>query len=384
MKKNNFKSLMQAAVLICTPLAIASCDDVFGDVDNPIPAHLTVSQAAVNLELHADRPDAATFIRKGIAATGAQLVYSSSNEKVATVNEAGKITGVGEGECKIIVKATGLDGNGNPTYQEAEDSFTVKVKDYRARIALKEGVEVPVYNSARNTAGEKIDMKKLIDVWPALGTASFTVSYNECENELGGAIDPENVISSTTGGNIALTGNAGKAKVVARITGIPTTFENTSFPKAQQTDTLVVEVKEGVAYITKDEEGADVTNYMFKNFNGEKVTDLRDVLYKNTGTAASPVWTLINNDVYLEAGWYYLNQNITFNNNIRVKGNVNIILGQGKTLTMNTTGKSIMDETMTKSYSLNFYKEAKPGTVGGIDVLTIHDFKEVNFVDGTI
>ena len=39
MKKNNFKSLMQAAVLICTPLVIASCDDVFGDVDNPIPSY---------------------------------------------------------------------------------------------------------------------------------------------------------------------------------------------------------------------------------------------------------------------------------------------------------------------------------------------------------
>ena len=71
MKKNNFKSLMQAAVLICTPLVIASCDDVFGDVDNPIPSHLTVSQADVNLELHAAHPEKATFIRKAFAATGA-------------------------------------------------------------------------------------------------------------------------------------------------------------------------------------------------------------------------------------------------------------------------------------------------------------------------
>ena len=51
MKKNNFKSLMQAAVLVCTPLVIASCDDVFGDVDNPVSSHISIKDAAVNLVL---------------------------------------------------------------------------------------------------------------------------------------------------------------------------------------------------------------------------------------------------------------------------------------------------------------------------------------------
>ncbi|SFB72840.1 hypothetical protein SAMN04488493_101182 [Xylanibacter ruminicola] len=373
MKKNNFKSLMQAAVLICTPLVIASCDDVFGDVDNPVSSHISIKDAAVNLVLHADSAAKATYTRTAIAASGAQIEYSSTKPEIATVDaKTGKITAVSGGECEIIAKATGLDSRGNKTYQEEEVSFPVTVTDYRARIALKEGAVVPVYNSARNTSGEKIDLKELVDVWPALGTTGFTIS-----NEGIDIAAPNNVIQSmSTDGKITLTGKTGKAKVVARIGAVPTGFEKKTFKDANnnvETDTLVVEVKAGVAYITKDEEGADVTNYMFKDFNGEKVTDLSTKL-SSTATA----------DVYLEAGWYYLDATVNFPMNIRMKGDVNIILGQGKTLTMNTTGKSIMDDTTAKTYSLNFYKEAKSGTVGGINVLTVQDFKEVNFVGGTI
>lgn len=371
MKKNNFKSLMQAAVLICTPLAIASCDDVFGDVDNPVSSHISIKDAAVNLVLHADSAAKATYTRTAIAASGAQIEYSSSDEKIATVDaKTGKITAVNGGECEIIAKATGLDSRGNKTYQEEEVRFPVKVTDYRARIALKEGAVVPVYNSARNASGEKIDLKELVDVWPALGTTGFTVTNQGID-----VAAPNNVIQSlSTDGKITLTGKTGKAKVVARIANVPAGFEKKTFKDENgniETDTLVVEVKEGVAYISYDAEEKAVTNYMFKNFNGEKVIDLSTKLTGGT-------------DVYLEAGWYYLDQNINFANNVRVKGDVNIIIGQGYTLTMNTAGKSIMDDTTAKSYSLNFYKEAKTGTVGGIDVLTIQDFKEVNFVDGTI
>ena len=130
MKKNNFKSLMQAAVLICTPLAIASCDDVFGDVDNPVSSHISIKDAAVNLVLHADSAAKATYTRTAIAASGAQIEYSSSDEKIATVDaKTGKITAVGGGECEIIAKATGLDSRGNKTYQEEEVRFPVKVTD---------------------------------------------------------------------------------------------------------------------------------------------------------------------------------------------------------------------------------------------------------------
>jgi hypothetical protein len=374
MKKNNFKSLMQAAVLICTPLAIASCDDVFGDVDNPVSSHISIKDAAVNLVLHADSAAKATYTRTAIAASGAQIEYSSSDEKIATVDaKTGKITAVNGGECEIIAKATGLDSRGNKTYQEEEVRFPVKVTDYRARIALKEGVEIPVYNSASATL-EPIKLKDILDVWPALGTKVGTTQLTVSLNPVS---DPAKVINSMNAdGEITLNANTpGVAKINVEIKAgdVPTGYEQKTFSKKQKTADFTIEVKNGVAYISGyDEEDQPITKYMFMDYNGEKVTAL-----KNKLDAAST-------DIYLEAGWYYLEGNCTFAHNLRVKGDVNIILGTGNTLTMTTANTSIMDETMAKSYSLNFYKEAKAGTVGGIDVLTIQDFKEVNFVDGTI
>ena len=372
MKKNNFKSLMQAAVLICTPLVIASCDDVFGDVDNPIPSYMSIKEAAVNLVLHADSLDKATYTRTATAATGAEIVYSSSDEKVATVDaKTGKITAVGGGECEIIAEATGKDSHGNMTYQPQKISFPVIVKDYRARIALKEGAEIPVYNSARNTSGEKIDLKELLDVWPALGTKNFTI------NNVGK--DPKGVITSvSTDGKITLSGNTGVAKVVARITAVPTSptdavsFETKTFKDKNgnvETDTLIVEVKKGVAYVSEyDAKGEAVTSYMFEDYNGEKYTELSSVLKGSE-------------DVYLNAGWYYLDNSITsFTKNIRVKGDVNIILKDGANLTM--SGK-IMDESAKQSYKLNIFPETKAAT-GTAQFGDILEFKEVTILGATV
>lgn len=372
MKKNNFKSLMQAAVLVCTPLVIASCDDVFGDVDNPIPSYMSIKEADVNLVLHKDSLDKATYTRTATAATGAEIVYSSSNEKIATVDaKTGKITAVSEGDCDIIVAATGKDSHGNMTYQPAQSSFKVRVKDYRARIALKEGAEIPVYNSARNTSGEKIDLKELLDVWPALGTKNFTI------NNVGK--DPKGVITSvSTDGKITLSGNTGVAKVVARITAVPTSptdavsFETKTFKDKNgnvETDTLIVEVKKGVAYVSEyDAKGEAVTSYMFEDYNGEKYTELSSVLKGSE-------------DVYLNAGWYYLDKSITsFTKNIRVKGDVNIILKDGANLTM--SGK-IMDESAKQSYKLNIFPETKAAT-GAATFNNILDFKEVNILGATV
>jgi hypothetical protein len=365
MKKNNFKSLMQAAVLVCTPLVIASCDDVFGDADNPISSYLTVSQAAVNLELHADRPDAAIFTRKANAATGAEVVYSSSDEKVATVDANGKITGVGEGECKIIVEATGKDSHGNMTYQEAKDSFTVNVKDYRARIELIEGAEIPVYNSADASLAE-IDLSKVIKVWPANVNIDFAEAV---------ASSVINIVTDKTTGqeSIQLTGTSGTAKVTAAID--PTevivnkklfeTFEQKSFPKNQKTAEFEITVKEGVAYIAGyDAKGAEIRKTMFKGDGADEYTKLSTLL---DGASA---------DVTLDAGWYLLDKSYTsFAHNIRVKGDVNIILG-GFTLDLAKNSKDIMDESAKQNYKLNFYKEEKAAPT--VNIRSIKDFKEVN------
>lgn len=372
MKKNNFKSLMQAAVLICTPLVIASCDDVFGDVDNPIPSYMSIKEADVTLVLHKDSLDKATYTRTATAATGAEIVYSSSDEKVATVDaKTGKITAVGGGECEIIAEATGKDSHGNMTYQPQKSSFKVKVTDYRARIALKEGVEIPVYNSALTAAAEPIKLKDVLDVWPALGTtlkdnSTLTVSLTKVE-------DTKGVIKSMDNkGEITLNPNiAGAAKINVAITGVPTGFEQTSFAKSQKTADFTIEVKEGVAYVSGyDAEGNAIQKYMFKDYNGEKYTNLSEVLYDDKKNP-------IDNDVALAAGWYYVDKYINdFKHNIRIKGDVNFILGDSKALNMYSS-KSIMDESANKAYKLNFFPETKAAS-GWVWSSKIQDFKEVN------
>jgi hypothetical protein len=382
MKKNNFKSLMQAAVLICTPLAIASCDDVFGDVDNPIPSYLTVSEAAVNLELHAARPDAATFIRKANAATGAEVVYSSSNEKIATVDAAGKITAVNGGKCWIRVKATGMDSHGKMTYQEATDSFEVNVQDWRAQIKFAE--EGTTVNSA--LIEKNIFKFKKSEVYPATATVNYSA---DPVTGAAAATCPVSAIDNTTG---KITLKAGVKSGVAVITATMSNPNDTRYEMDSFGDgTKVVakynlEVKEGVVYISDyDAEGEPVTTYMYKDYNGQSYTKLSDVL---TPAAPTPAPTA---DVALAAGTYYLDQDINFGYNIRIKGDVNIILGRGcdLNLTDGTNSLSILDESASKSYKLNIFTEpddedtTTPAVaVGTLSALRIKDFKEVNLCGG--
>lgn len=377
MKKNYFKSLMQAAVLVCTPLVIASCDDVFGDTDNPIPAYMSIKQSEINLVLHADTPDKATATRTAIAATGAEVVYSSSNEKVATVDaKTGVITGVGEGTCDIIAEVTGKDSNGRDTYQPQKASFSVSVKDYRARVALKEGVTIPVFNSALANTVEEIDLKDVLEVWPAKDTKGLTVTFTKVENTKDkNDIDPNNVIDATAlaSGKVALTGNVGVANIIAEIKAgdVPDGFEQKSFKNNQKTAALTIEVKQGVAYVSGyDAKGEPVTKYMFKDYNNEKYTNLSEVLKDKNGY-------LINNDVTLDAGWYYLDQTLYFSHNLRIKGDVNIILGDGCSLP-SVWNSDILDESAKQTYKLNIF--AGKNATGTANFRNFVDFKEVNVI----
>lgn len=361
MKKNNFKSLMQAAVLVCTPLVIASCDDVFGDVDNPIPSYMSIKEADVNLVLHKDSLDKATYTRTATAATGAEIVYKSDNEKIATVDaKTGKITAVGGGTCNIIVEATGKDSHGNMTYQPAQSSFKVKVTDYRCRVNLIEGAEIPVFNKADKDLTE-IDLTKIVEAWPA----DVTLTY----------VSDNPAVADMVSGKLKLKGGIGTAKVTAEIktADVPAKFEQKSFPKNQKTGEFEITVKDGVAYFAGyDAEGKEIRKTIFKDYNGEKYTDLSDVLKGSS-------------DVTLDAGWYYVNDDLTgFTNNIRVKGDVNIILNNSYPLTLT---KDLMDESAKQNFKVNFYSQRKTAAKpekGSASFNVIKEFKDVNVCGANI
>jgi hypothetical protein len=85
-----------------------------------------------------------------------------------------------------------------------------------------------------------------------------------------------------------------------------------------------------------------------------------------------------SSDVTLDAGWYYLDQTLYFSHNIRVKGDVNIILGDGYSLP-NVTWCDILDESAKQTYKLNIFAETKNAT-GTANFRNIVDFKEVNVI----
>lgn len=387
MKKNYFKSLMQAAVLVCTPLVIASCDDVFGDTDNPIPAYMSIKQSDINLVLHKDSLDKATATRTAIAATGAEVVYSSSNEKVATVDaKTGVITAVGGGDCEIIAEVTGKDSNGRDTYQPQKASFKVSVKDYRARIALKEGATKAVYNSAL-VDNEPIDLTEVLDVFPKTG---LTIDYGTLDDDgnfvkfTAAQITSNKVIDAIAAdGKITLEqsypsfsddNHKEATKVVAHISAVPDGYETKSFQKQQTTAEFTIEVREGIAYINIDAAGKPETKSMFYLDNDDEGT-------LPNYTKLSKV--LKYQDVYLAAGTYYLDADVDFYKSIRMKGDANIILGDGNTLNMNWNTNSIMDESAKKNYTLNIY--GQKNQTGKLYYLPkFQDFKAVNVYGGLI
>jgi hypothetical protein len=258
------------------------------------------------------------------------------------------------------------------TYQPQKSSFTVKVKDYRARVKFEE--ESAIVNSAliRN----QVFKMKNSEVYPATGC---TVTYTHAA--VAGSTDPDPITAiNTTTGVITLGSDNGKAVITAKITAVPAGYEMKTFKDANDEvkAEFTLEVKEGVAYISGyDATGKPDTTYMYKDFNGEKYTVLNDKL---TGS----------DDVYLDAGWYYLNADKTFAKNIRAKGNVNIILGRSNDLNLNdgTTLMSILDESAKKNYEMNIFSEpAKPSSTlpaGTLRALRFKDFKDVNVCGASV
>ena len=121
MKKNYFKYLLQAVVLLCTSLVVSSCDDIFASEDNPISPYLSMSNEAVTIKA------GETYKRTAIAVSDAVIEYSSSDVAVATVDQSGTVKGVAAGTTTITAKATGYSTGGKKIFVEEEKKYEVTV-----------------------------------------------------------------------------------------------------------------------------------------------------------------------------------------------------------------------------------------------------------------
>lgn len=364
MKKNYFKSLAQVAILLCAPLFIASCDE-FGTEDNPAGAFPSMSDKAVTIDLKYGLDP--TYKRTAIAASAATIEYSSSDEKVATVDAAtGVVTGVGAGTCDIIAKPYFMK-NGSKLYTNEEVKYPVTVNDWRAQV--KFAVPEALVNSA-DIDDEEFKFTES-EVYPSGAGVTYTHAAPT------GATDPDPVssINSSTG-VITLGAKNGVSVITAKITSVPTGYEMDSFKDGDNEvkATFTLTVKEGIAYVSGyDAEGEPIRTTMF----------LKDENDKDQYTKIDNTWITSTTDGTLEEGIYYISGTggAIFGHNMKMKGNVTFILDDNAYVQVN--GSLIADTP--DAYVLNIYGQKNQtgrlhlyGTAGDM----IMDFKDINAYGG--
>lgn len=365
MKKNYFKSLAQVAILLCAPLFIASCDE-FGTEDNPAGAYPSINTAAVTIDLKYGVDP--TYKRTAIAASAAAIEYSSSDEKVATVDETGVVTGVGAGTCDIIAKPYFIK-NGSKLYTNEEVKYPVTVNDWRANVKFDK--PEALVNSADIDDAE---FKLINSVYPAGATVTYSHALPT------GVTDPDPVggIDNSTG-VITLSAKNGVSVITATINTVPTGYEMSSFGDGTKVEaTFTLTVKEGIAYVSGyDAEGEPIRTTMF--LKGEDGKDQ----YKTIDNA----WiTAQSADVTLDGGLYYVDPATTplsLGHNIKIKGDATFILADGSNFEI--VG-AVMDETP-DTHTINIYgQKAQSGRLHpyGTAGDRILDFKEINVYGGLL
>ena len=356
MKKNYFKNFAQVAVLLCAPLFIASCDE-FGTEDNPAGAYPSMSTAAVTINLGAGYTN--TYTRTAVVASPAYVDYSSSDEKVATVDGFGVVTAVGGGKCEIIAKPYFFKGSGK-IYTKEEIKYPVTVKDWRAKI--KFSTTEATVNSA-DIDDKVYKFAKADVVYPA----EATVTYNHAAPTGSTVADPVSGISAD--GVITLNAKNGVSVITATITTVPAGYEQTTF---DQTAKFTLTVKEGIAYISGyDAEAKPIRSTIFL-----KGADGKDQ-YKTIDAA----WIAANET--LDGGIYYVTAIANPTKNFKVKGDATFILADGSNFEFDG---SLIDDTP-NTHVINIYGQTAQtgklhpyGTAGD----RVVDFKEINVYGGEL
>ena len=123
MRKKYFTRLLQTSLMCCLAVLFTACDDMFATEDNPTSAYLGMSEKPVTIKV------GEPFQRQAIAAGTAVIEYSSSDTKVATVDNTGLVTAIAEGETTITATATGYSSQtGKKIYLPDSKSYKLTVK----------------------------------------------------------------------------------------------------------------------------------------------------------------------------------------------------------------------------------------------------------------
>ena len=365
MRKNYFKSLMYAALLLAAPFVATSCDDVIGQEDNPVASY-------VQWKTDADKTEIAltigkTYTRTATAVSSAIIAYESSNAEVATVDPvSGLVTAKKEGSAEISAVISGMSTAGRSVFQPTKLTYTVKVTDNTAKLARN----IDSYVEYTANVDSTFDVSKFFTAYPA---KESTVTY-----KLLGANTKDGTYGGTNLGT--LTGNTFKVGaylentkgisdtlyVAAETTGVTST--DYKMPKANPVDTVMIVITKAIAYDNEQGERTILT--------ADKYTNISDAI-KAKGY-----------DGTLKAGTYFADAWLgTYTP--KISGDVSIIIPNDFTWNYNA-----IDDAKNGS-TLNFFRQSnvKDGNgddlpvgkiriYGGGNVIT--NFKAINIYGGTI
>lgn len=158
MTKKYFTRLLQTSLMCCMAVLFAACDDMFATEDNPTSAYLGMSEKPVTIKV------GETFQRQAIATSTAVIEYTSSDTKIATVDNTGLVTAIAEGETTITATATGYSSQtGKKIYLPDSKSYKLTVESAGAAVTgetLADG-EVTTFSELQTalSAGKNVKLK---------------------------------------------------------------------------------------------------------------------------------------------------------------------------------------------------------------------------------
>ena len=112
-KKNLFAS---AILMLCTLFVFTGCKEVMSSLDNPVSAYLKVDPASAKIYRGQSYKIPYSTI------SDAKPIFTTADDKVATVDENGVVTGANRGTTTITIELPATDN-----YQAASVEFTVEV-----------------------------------------------------------------------------------------------------------------------------------------------------------------------------------------------------------------------------------------------------------------
>ena len=381
MKKNYFKSLIYAALLVAAPFVATSCDDVIGQEDNPVASYVQWKTDADVDEV--EMKVGGTYTRVATAVSSAIIAYESDNTEIATVDPvSGEVTAKKIGEANISAVISGMSTNGRNVFEATKLTYKVNVIDKKIYVkALVEKTDSIVdFTVNKDTI---VDFSKKFKVFPATGlTVTYSVIPTANITALPAADKPKDhphynsgiaSINATTG-KLTIQNATGWCWVEAKITSAaPTGYDDNT--TALKKDTIKVRVKDAIAYLNEKGERTILT------------TDKFNKLSKQTPAAGKV-------DTTFKAGIYYIDTDLMTAASERLKvkiaGDVTFILKNGASA-QNWTIANLVDADDT--HKLNIFLEAKTVTTPVASTLTVNrgsggdaitNFKEINVYGGTL